>query len=40
MFDRKRLMIATALATNPRVLLLDEPFGGLNPQEIDAHASR
>ena len=35
-YDRKRLMIATALATNPVVLLLDEPFGGLNPQEIDA----
>ena len=35
-FDKKRLMLATALATNPVVLLLDEPFGGLNPQEIDA----
>jgi branched-chain amino acid transport system ATP-binding protein len=35
-FDKKRLMLATALATNPSVLLLDEPFGGLNPQEIDA----
>jgi branched-chain amino acid transport system ATP-binding protein len=34
-FDRKRLMIATALAMGPRVLLLDEPFGGLNPDEID-----
>jgi branched-chain amino acid transport system ATP-binding protein len=34
-FDRKRLMIATALAMGPRVLLLDEPFGGLNPNEID-----
>jgi branched-chain amino acid transport system ATP-binding protein len=35
-FDRKRLMIATALAMAPLALLLDEPFGGLNPDEIDA----
>ena len=35
-YDKKRLMIATALATEPLVLLLDEPFGGLNPGEIDA----
>ena len=35
-YDRKRLMIATALATNPVALLLDEPFAGLNPGEIDA----
>jgi branched-chain amino acid transport system ATP-binding protein len=34
-FDKKRLMIATALAMGPRVLLLDEPFGGLNPDEIE-----
>jgi branched-chain amino acid transport system ATP-binding protein len=34
-FDKKRLMIATALAMRPLVLLLDEPFGGLNPDEID-----
>jgi branched-chain amino acid transport system ATP-binding protein len=30
---RKRLMLATALATKPELLLLDEPFGGLNPGE-------
>ena len=35
-YDRKRLMIATALATDPLVLLLDEPFGGLSLGEIDA----
>ena len=34
-FDKKRLMLGTALATNARALLLDEPFGGLNPSEID-----
>lgn len=30
---RKRLMLATALATRPELLLLDEPVGGLNPSE-------
>jgi len=34
-FDKKRLMIATALVLGPRTLLLDEPFGGLNGAEID-----
>ncbi|HKF18500.1 MAG TPA: ABC transporter ATP-binding protein [Candidatus Dormibacteraeota bacterium] len=30
---RKRLMLATALATRPALLMLDEPVGGLNPGE-------
>lgn len=32
-FERKRLMLATALATRPNLLLLDEPVGGLNRTE-------
>ena len=35
LFDKKRLMIASAIATDPRLLMLDEPVGGLNPGETD-----
>jgi branched-chain amino acid transport system ATP-binding protein len=34
-YDRKTLMLGTALATGASAILLDEPFGGLNPAEID-----
>ena len=34
--DKKRLMIASAKATSPRLLMLDEPVGGLNRGEVDA----
>jgi branched-chain amino acid transport system ATP-binding protein len=30
----KRMEMARALATRPRILLLDEPSGGLNPSEL------
>ena len=32
--ERKRLEVARALATRPRVLLLDEVMAGLNPAEV------
>ncbi len=31
--DQRRLEVARALATDPKVILLDEPTAGMNPQE-------
>jgi branched-chain amino acid transport system ATP-binding protein len=40
-FGHQRLLsMATALALNPKLLMLDEPIGGLNPEEINMIVDR
>ena len=36
--ERKRVAFALALATDPKLVLLDEPAGGVNPEETDGLA--
>ncbi|ADV00633.1 ABC transporter ATP-binding protein [Alicycliphilus denitrificans] len=36
--ERKRVAFALALSTDPRLMLLDEPAGGVNPEETEGLA--
>ena len=36
--ERKRVAFALALATDPKLMLLDEPSGGVNPEETEGLA--
>jgi branched-chain amino acid transport system ATP-binding protein len=35
LLTRKRIMLAAALATEPKLIFLDEPLAGLNAEEVD-----
>lgn len=35
LYDRKLAMLGAALSTKPKIILLDEPVGGLSVEEID-----
>jgi branched-chain amino acid transport system ATP-binding protein len=35
LLTRKRIMLAAALATRPKLVFLDEPLSGLNTEEVD-----
>jgi branched-chain amino acid transport system ATP-binding protein len=37
--DQRRLEVARALATDPKLILLDEPTAGMNPQESSEFAA-
>jgi branched-chain amino acid transport system ATP-binding protein len=37
LFERKQLMLASAFVLNPKLLLLDEPLGGLTKAETEEH---
>ena len=39
LLGKKRLMIAAALATKPKILMVDEPMAGLNAMEINEMTS-
>ncbi len=39
LFDKKLTMMAAAMATQPKLLLVDEPIGGLSPTETQAFVS-
>jgi branched-chain amino acid transport system ATP-binding protein len=36
LLTRKRIMLAAALATRPKLLFLDEPLSGLNAEEVES----